>query len=402
MAWRLDKSVVRGEIDNRRRDCVLGRIWLAGRTQPIELALHGNCCRDIAGCRLTFRNPRPREGAENVRLHRSQRGVVGDMTASRKVRVFDVPVERALEMARAGHSVPEHMGNCLYLEWFSERNGRVVIEATDYELQVSTAAWHMSANEEHEQQNNNYENLQHWMTDLSTDAPETPIEPIEPDEPALHEGPMDEFEWEQVLRDSDARNEKYTLLFEKYLDHPDREKIIAREMGWTEMEEALEEVECGEFCLEDNEPEPVEELRPNPITEGVEWIRTEEGRIRHPLVDRAFRVASRTWETCKRHGLLGESGDEDLRDMIFNAQTLSAKLAGALNSLAYEHRPENGFVVACLKRALKYFDQSLGAGERVRRKKIVASRVLDHFCSELFLLRQEMLALMEHFRRQQR
>jgi hypothetical protein len=33
---------------------------------------------------------------------------------------------------------PEHMANSFYLEWFSESNGRVVIESADYELSLSS------------------------------------------------------------------------------------------------------------------------------------------------------------------------------------------------------------------------------------------------------------------------
>ena len=44
-------------------------------------------------------------------------------------------MEQALEMIDRCEKPPEHMANCLYLEWFSEANGRVVIESTDYEPQ---------------------------------------------------------------------------------------------------------------------------------------------------------------------------------------------------------------------------------------------------------------------------
>ena len=54
-----------------------------------------------------------------------QFGPAGDITAARKVRVFDVPIEEAMAMYRRGETPPEHMANSLYLEWFSERSGRV-------------------------------------------------------------------------------------------------------------------------------------------------------------------------------------------------------------------------------------------------------------------------------------
>lgn len=60
MAWRIDEQVIRGEIDNRARGRVVGRIWLSGRTEPVELDLAGNCWRDLAGRRLEFANPEPK------------------------------------------------------------------------------------------------------------------------------------------------------------------------------------------------------------------------------------------------------------------------------------------------------------------------------------------------------
>ena len=57
MAWRIDESVIRGEIDNRTRDRVTGRIWFEGRAEPVELNLTGNAWRDLAGRRLEFVNP---------------------------------------------------------------------------------------------------------------------------------------------------------------------------------------------------------------------------------------------------------------------------------------------------------------------------------------------------------
>src|SRR4029450_5088198 len=50
----------------------------------------------------------------------------------------------------------------------------------------------------------------------------------------------DEVRYEQFLRESDALTERYGRLLEKYKDHPDSERIIAREMGWTWLEEALD------------------------------------------------------------------------------------------------------------------------------------------------------------------
>src|SRR5437588_4825640 len=47
----------------------------------------------------------------------------------------------------------------------------------------------------------------------------------------------DEYEWERFLQQQDRKTEKYMELLEKYLDHPERDQIIAREMGWAQMAE---------------------------------------------------------------------------------------------------------------------------------------------------------------------
>src|SRR3712207_4114208 len=49
------------------------------------------------------------------------------------------------------------------------------------------------------------------------------------------EGEWDEYEWERFLQKQDQRTEKYMELLEKYLDHPQRDQIIAREMGWSDV-----------------------------------------------------------------------------------------------------------------------------------------------------------------------
>jgi hypothetical protein len=44
---------------------------------------------------------------------------------------------------------PWHWGNALYLEWFSQSNGRVVIETASYVLKiVGEPHWEMSPEEE--------------------------------------------------------------------------------------------------------------------------------------------------------------------------------------------------------------------------------------------------------------
>src|SRR6266403_816178 len=48
----------------------------------------------------------------------------------------------------------------------------------------------------------------------------------------------DEYDWERFLQQQDHKTEKYMQLLEQYLDDPQRDQIIAREMGWTQLLDA--------------------------------------------------------------------------------------------------------------------------------------------------------------------
>src|SRR6266700_3631212 len=48
----------------------------------------------------------------------------------------------------------------------------------------------------------------------------------------------DEYDWERFLQQQDHKTEKYMQLPESYLDDPQRDEIIAREMGWTQLLDA--------------------------------------------------------------------------------------------------------------------------------------------------------------------
>src|SRR5205814_10137945 len=52
------------------------------------------------------------------------------------------------------------------------------------------------------------------------------------------EGMWDEYEGERFLQQQDGKTEKYMKLLETYLDDPERDEIIAREMGWTQLLDA--------------------------------------------------------------------------------------------------------------------------------------------------------------------
>jgi hypothetical protein len=399
MAWRIHETVIRGEIDNREKGIVRGRVWLHGREEPLTLELEGNAHPDLAGCRLRFRNPLgvlPHPDVESLAAR--QRGTIGDLTASRKVRVWDVPNEEAFLMCKRGEKPPEHLANCLYLEWFSEANGRVVIESPDYELEISPPEWRLSPDEEAQRAQQAAEGMAGFMQKLS--------EAIEAQQRGQKdvEANWDEHDYERFLKESDARTEKYMELLDKYGDSEEAAARIAREMGWDRGEEEdadpFMSVEEMNRITEEVLNEPKSE--PDPHTEGKNWIRTEEGEIRHPLQHRCFKSAMKYAHDCDELGL-EKSEDADLHQFIFEFRTASVKLAGALDGVAEGREPRDaGFTVAYLKRALDHIHKAQASLESVASRKRLPEKLTSGARKELFEIREELIRLMDEFRGRER
>lgn len=384
MAWRLQEHVVRGEVDNRKRGRVTGRIWLAGVAEPLVLDLLGDCHPDLAGCLLRFQNARPIAMTTKPPASR-QRGTAGDITAARKVRVFDIPFEEACAMIKAGGRPPEHMANWLYLEWHSG-SGRLVIESAEYKLELSEPGWRFTAEE---------------LAQRAHDAAEESSDPFAFEIRADGtEEEWDEFRYEEFLRESDARGEKYRRLLEKYLDHPDRDRIIAHEMGWTWLEEALDEKAKhgdGGIEAEDSISLETELPAPDPAREGIDWVRDEGGEIAHPIKKRATEVLYTLLDELRAAGN-PEVHDPGLADFVGHTMILSGKLAGALSGLARGWGFDSGLTIASLKRALEILHQALNAAAALGPDTPFPAGRIMHFRNELFAIREQVIALMTKLR----
>ena len=125
--------------------------------------------------------------------------------------------------------------------------------------------------------------------------------------------------------------------------------------------------------------------------------------MHHPLCKRTLDTSVAAWKHCEAHGLLGENADEDLIEMVSEYQITGAKLAGALDSLAYgEDLHDPGFIVALLKRALDFLNKSMKAAEKVADKQLLGRQWMAEFRKEQFDIREEILRLMERFRGKRR
>ncbi|MGD0744366.1 MAG: hypothetical protein ABSA45_04340 [Verrucomicrobiota bacterium] len=397
MAFRIHDSVVRGEIDNRVKGIVRGKIWVEGRAEPVTLELQGNAHPDLAGCLLTFTNPLkrvPHPGLDT--LHPVQSGRIGDLTASRKVRVFDIPMPEAYLMCKRGEKPPEHMANSLYLEWFSEANGRVVIESADYELTISAPEWRMTPVENEQRARDAAAGMDDFMRKLTGAIEAQQRGQKDP------EAEWDEHDYEKFMKECDARTDKYMELQEKYGDSPEAEEKIAREMGWDrevteeEAEEERQRIEEMNRACEEALKEPPPE--PEPHREGIDWVRTENGNLRHPLQHRCHESAMKVWRDCDALGL-SESEDNDLNRFVFEFHTAAAKLAGALSGIAEGRGFRDGaFTVAYLKRALDHLHQAQAGLEGVAPKKLLPEKMIAEARRELLEIREGILKLMDEFR----
>ncbi len=397
MAFRIQDSVERGEIDNRVKGIVRGKLWLHGFEEPVKLDLKGNACPDLAGCLLKFKNhAKTFPLRKEPKFNPLQRGKIGNLSASQKVRVFTIPDEEAFAMIDRGAKPPERVANALYLEWFSEGNGRVVIESADFELNISAPEWRLTPAEEKQRAQAAEAGWEMFSKQLN-DA----VEKHKRGQKAP-EAEWNEHDYEKLLKESDARTDKYLELQEKYGDSPEAEEKIAKAMGWLH-EQTPEEAEAESRRIEEinraceealNEPPP----EPAPHREGIDWIRTADGDLRHPLQHRCFESAMKFWKQADKLGLK-KSEDDDLQQFIFEFQTTGAKLAGALNGIAEDRgAAEPAFTVACLKRALGHLHKSQAGLEAVAKKKLLPEKLVAEARQELFEIREGILKLMDEFR----
>ena len=395
MAWRIEDAVAHGEIDNTVEGHTTGRIWLAGRDEPLILSLDGDCWRDLAGTRLQFENPAPKQVPDAVSLDVDQAGIVGDMTASRKNKVPTVSEEEYNELYHNQLEIPYVWRNTLYLEWFSEINGRVVIESSSFRLAISEHEWEMDEDAEEAQKLANLNSMRDFMAQVIRRR-----EPAGP-EPELAEE-LDEFAWEERLKESDRLTDAYQEVLEKYMEDVDSERKEAFVMGWDGLLDALAEREeagdqgfssgpsddygasddmFGEFSSgEDDEDD--DETFEDPETCGEED---------HPLQAQAQELAMRAMDLIERDAGPGTPSYQ----LVTNLLQVSGKLAGVLHGRASGYEPEAGFVLAVLKRCLNWLNDAVGACQQLvdieqdRDQKAA----LEHIRSSAFEIRDSIVAL---------
>jgi len=395
MAWRIADSVERGEIDNRTRDRVTGKIWLRGMDEPVVLELTGNPYRDLAGQYLRFVNPEPKPLPEDMRdgFAAEQTGVVGDITAARRVKILDIPDGEFEHYYKNKIPMPYHWGNCLYLEWHSARNGRVVIEATDYELTVEPeAAWEMSEEEEAAQQEANGRAMVNFMnTMLMAKAEEEGRLEFEDDEE--DDAPQSEAE-----AAADAEAARMNLLNDRIHARLEKEGNVDAETLGRIMEEERERLRRERAEPEPRPLSPEEEAERNEIVNhAMERVLAEEDELdieTHPLVEQCQELGHRIHDTIDCCELLPEGAQEEhpLRELMHGIWSAGAKLAGALNGEEGDWPPEElfaGDTLVRLKKARGYLRDAWAALEAIEQEQLLESEWIADLKKELRFIQHE-------------
>lgn len=346
MAWRIEDSVVRGEIDNRTPGVTSGRVWLHGRETPLVLALEGDCWRDLAGSCLVFTNPLPLSCTDALEIADDQSGVVGDMTASRKCRMLAVSDLEAERLIENDQDVPHVWKNLLYLEWFSHVNGRVIIESADFQLQVSEHEWMMDEDAEAAQKLANLNAMRDFMAQVIQRRESS-------DEETAFSGEMDEFAWEERLKESDRLTDAYQEVLEKYIDDPESERKEAFVMGWDGLLDAMADREETSEAFDDY-GEDEDSFDDEEIFLGMDGS---DDLDDHPLQVKARELALLAMDLVQRDSEMNNPGGRIVSCLL----QVSGKLAATLNGRSSGYEPETGYVLAILKRCLNWLNEAVGA-----------------------------------------
>lgn len=270
--------------------------------------------------------------------------------------------------------------------------------------------------------------------------------------PEDHEEPWSEEEWLEDMKRSDARADRFGELLETLQDHPNRDELVAREMGWADFTEEVNRLEDeslldgepgwasidGPLGDDDDDAEEDEDLSEFPelvdeddaggfeeSSDDDEDDEDEPEDVRHPLhaadaavepedeVERKhFRddPSRRIWEFHRAHdvsmrvrALLGPygGGEDDPTDgqltlAIAGPMIASAKIVGG-HSLGYDKHYINGNI-ARQRVGLDAMDKSIEACKQLALDKHIPADLLAAVLPELNALRDDLAARIERMR----
>ena len=196
----------------------------------------------------------------------------------------------------------------------------------------------------------------------------------------------DEYEWERFLQQQDQKTEKYMELLEKYIDDPQRDEIVAREMGWCHLNE-----ESGDDW--NDEAESLVEEDADEDSGGDPISACAESFEQHVLYRAAFSLTIWIDRLFESQGAL--QNDPAAVKLATHTALASAKLAAALSD---EEAEELGMTIAYLKRSLKAITVALDASAQLIKEKSITREQHSALQQRVFQVRDGIILLMGEFR----
>ena len=206
----------------------------------------------------------------------------------------------------------------------------------------------------------------------------------------------DEDRWEEFFREADKRTDKYSKLLDKYMDHPNRDQIIAEKMGWTHL-----------LDQDDDEREEwMDEFIPDEYEEGEEWKRltgyepTDFDSFENlPLYKLAYKFTIDAINLVEEH--LSDSDDESVHEFARSLTIPPAKIAGGF-SFGFDADGLGGNIANC-KRGLNAANRMLNALYKIGEKELIDREIYLEYYSRAKEVRDELaiyiVELRERFRR---
>jgi hypothetical protein len=198
----------------------------------------------------------------------------------------------------------------------------------------------------------------------------------------------DEYQWERFLQQQDRKTEQYFQLFEKYQNHPDRDEIIAREMGWSNSDDDDDE---GDSDWADTVEEEEEESESEEEDAELDELQSSAVYMQSMELNRRVFTLVEDRDSLKDHPVAVE--------LATRAAICGAKLAAALCGDDYS---EVGMTIAYLKRSLKAANDTLSAASRLKQAGLIDNSDLESVTELLFPIRECIVDMMAEFRQELR
>src|SRR5713101_855441 len=197
----------------------------------------------------------------------------------------------------------------------------------------------------------------------------------------------DEYDWERFLQQQDQKTETYMQLLETYLDDPQRDEIIAREMGWTQLLDAKDWSAEVDALLDEDATEE-DDLGLDKAARSAETFEE------HSLYRAAFALTIWIDQLFDQSASL--QNEPTAVKLATHSALASAKLAAALSG---DNVDEIGMTIAYLKRALKAITISMDAAAQLRKLSDLISPAQHAVLQQrLFQVRDGIITLMGEYR----